>query len=114
MVNINDWDLPQREHGVEIKSHRRRVNVITSSYACWVSSFTKSHRRQFDFITTSCAFWASSLQAWLCHQLGIEHASWPVKIIVNFGFKILLNGISNKIVNTTVSMSLDTYYFKMN
>lgn len=40
--------------------------------------------------------------AWLCHQLGIEHASWPVKIIVNFGFKILLNGISNKIVNTSV------------
>lgn len=41
--------------------------------------------------------------AWICHQLGIEHASWPVKTFVNFGFKVLLNGISRyTIVNVTV------------
>lgn len=39
---------------------------------------------------------------WICHQLGIEHATSPAKLFVNFGAKLLFNGFGNTVTNITV------------
>lgn len=39
---------------------------------------------------------------WICYHLGIELATWPVKMVVNFSAKLLLNGFGNTISNMTV------------
>ncbi|XP_060601837.1 neutral cholesterol ester hydrolase 1-like [Ruditapes philippinarum] len=39
---------------------------------------------------------------WICHQLGVEHATWPAKMVVNFGARLLFNGFGKPVTNITV------------
>ncbi|XP_045192078.2 neutral cholesterol ester hydrolase 1-like [Mercenaria mercenaria] len=45
---------------------------------------------------------AGNTLTWICHQLGIEHATWPAKLVVNFGARLLLNGFGKPVTNITV------------